>query len=90
MAKGGKKRRSAAARAWDRENPPSSYRLDGELPDEVRSVVAWYKARGLRVSQGGVVSDLLWYALDAWRQGLVAINCTEIESAVREVRRESA
>ena len=81
-------KRSAAARRWDAEHRPTSYRLAPWVPDHVRVVVAWYKAQGLVVTQGQAVEDLLRFALEAWKRGEVEINVRESRPSLRAVRRE--
>ena len=81
-------KRSEAARRWDRENRPTSYRLDPRVPETVREIVTWYEGRGYSVTQGQVVEDLLLFAFDAWEEGKVEINVRENVPTLRAVRRE--
>lgn len=83
-----RKERSTAARRWDAENRPTSYRLDPRVPELVREIVAWYEERGFSVTQGQVVEDLLVFAFGAWERGEVEINVQELRPQLRAIRRE--
>lgn len=75
--------RSKTKRAWDRENPPTSYRIDPTIADRIREIQRYYRETGFKVTTSQIAEDLLWYALDAWEQGDVSIHVRQIHPPAR-------
>lgn len=81
--------RSEAARRWDKEHQPTSYRLDPLINEHILEIQTWYDENDYRVTTSQIAEDLLYYAIEAWHQGTVIINVEPIRSQAEPIARYS-
>lgn len=72
--------RSQAKRAWDTDNPGTTYRLDPATIDGIKEIQTWYKNNQHTASLSQIADDLLRHAIHAWHQGDVPITVEPIQS----------
>lgn len=74
------KTRSQAKRAWDRDHPGTTYRLDPATTEAITEIKAWYRSRGYKVTLSQLAEDLLQYGIAAWHQGNLHVEVMPIKS----------